>query len=84
VKERIRIEPPSVQDPGFARQKDEVRKYLKMIPDEPEPNLGRVYEIKQKIKDRSYFEPEAMRRRVEGAAAHLTMRFLHGEASGSQ
>ena len=46
-----------------------------MIPHEPEPNLGRVYEIKQEIKKGKYPTQEM----IDEAAHHLAMRLARGE-----
>lgn len=46
-----------------------------MIPHEPEPNLGRVFEIKQEIRKGRYPTQEM----IDEAAHHLAVRFARGE-----
>ncbi|GEM_PF-3529316 len=55
--------------------REEVRKYLRLLPEIAEPNLARVREIKEQIEQGTYLTREM----IEEAAAHLTMRFLKKE-----
>lgn len=57
------------------KTRDEVRKYLRLIPTEPEPNLGRVREIKEEIKKGTYLTREV----IEEAAMQLALRLLRKE-----
>lgn len=53
----------------------EVRKYSKLIPSEPNPNMGRVQEIREEIKKGTYMTPEVL----EETAARLAIRFTMPE-----
>ena len=53
-------------------ERDEIRKYLRQIPGESEPNLGRVREIKEEIKKGTYLTREI----IEEAAMQLALRLL--------
>ena len=55
--------------------REEVRKYLRLLPEVAEPNLARVREIKEQIEQGTYLTREM----IEEAAAHLTLRFLKKE-----
>ncbi len=71
----IRIEKPSMEhyeDEGLWR---EVRKFAELIPSEPDPNFGRVREIKDELKKGTYFTPEVL----EETAARLAIRFMTRE-----
>lgn len=69
---RIRIEKPVIQSPEEEALWREVRKYLALIPFEPEPNISRVREIKEEIKKGTYITPEI----IEYTAARLALRFI--------
>lgn len=69
---RIRIVRPPAQsheDPSTWR---EIRRYARLIPYEPEPNLSRVEEIKEEIAKGTYLTPEVM----EETVARLAIRFM--------
>ena len=53
----------------------EVRKFGKLVPYEPEPNMGRVQEIKEEIRKGVYLTPEV----IEETAARMTIRFMKPE-----
>ena len=71
---KFRIQAPSERT---IAQKDraEVQKYLRLIPTEAEPNLGRVREIKEEIKKGTYLTREM----IEEAAMQLALRLLRKE-----
>ena len=69
---KIRIEKPAIQNSEEEKLWHEVRKYAALIPFEPEPNLGRVFEIKEEIKKGTYLTNEV----VEETAARLAARFM--------
>lgn len=69
---RIQIQRPSVGREENERLWSEVRKYARLIPSEAEPNLGRVQEIREEIKNGTYLTPEVL----EETAARLTIRFM--------
>jgi len=68
---KFRIQAPSVRTIA-EKDREEVRKYLRLIPTEAEPNLGRVREIKQEIKKGTYLTREM----IEEAAMQLAIRLL--------
>lgn len=72
---RIRIQKPSAVTPEEDRLWQEARHYARLVPSEPEPNMGRLPEIKEEIKKGTYLTPEA----VEETAARLTIRFMKKE-----
>ena len=71
---KFRIQAPSekTNDP---KDREDVRKYLRLIPTEAEPNLGRVREIKEEIKKGAYLTREI----IEEAAMQLAIRLLRKE-----
>lgn len=72
---KIRIAKPIVEAGENERLWGEVRKYAELIPSEPEPNFGRLQEIKAEIKKGSYNSPEV----IEETAARLAIRFMTKE-----
>ena len=68
---KFRIQAPSARSHS-AKDSEEVRKYLRLIPSEPEPNLGRVREIKEEIKKGTYLTRDM----IEEAAMQLALRLL--------
>lgn len=54
---------------------EEIRKYIRFLPQVPEPNLARVREIKEQIEKGNYLTREV----VEETAARLMFRFLRKE-----
>lgn len=73
-KYKFRIQAPS-EKKDTPQNREEVRKYLRMIPAEAEPNLGRVREIKEEIKKGTYLTHEI----IEAAAMQLALRLLRKE-----
>ena len=71
---QFRIQAPS-EKTNAAKDREEVRKYLRLIPTEAEPNLGRVREIKEEIKNGTYLTREM----IEEAAMQLAIRLLRKE-----
>ena len=72
---RIKIEQPLVQSPDEDRLWQEVRKYEGLVPFAPEPNMGRLAEIKEEIEKGTYLTPEV----IEETAARLAIRFMKRE-----
>ena len=72
---KFRIHAPSERTIAD-KDREEVRKYLRLIPTEAEPNLGRVREIKEEIKKGTYLTREI----IEEAAAQLALRLLRKES----
>ena len=72
TKPRIKIEKPVIRSKEAEQTWREIRKFAKLIPTEAEPNLGRVREIKQALKEGEYLTPEM----IEETAAHVLMRFM--------
>ena len=54
---------------------DEVRKYVRFLPKVAEPNLARVREIREQIKQGTYLNREM----IEETAGRLAIRFLRKE-----
>lgn len=73
-KYRFRIQTPS-EKTSAPRHRADVQKYLRLIPTEAEPNLGRVREIKDEIKKGTYLTREV----IEEAAMQLALRLLRKE-----
>ena len=71
---KFRIQSPSEKTTA-QKDREEVRKYLRLIPTEAEPNLGRVREIKEEIKKGTYLTREM----IEEAAMQLAIRLLRKE-----
>ena len=71
---KFRIQAPS-EKTNAAKDREEVQKYLRLIPTEAEPNLGRVREIKEEIKKGTYLTREM----IEAAAMQLALRLLRKE-----
>jgi len=72
---RIRIEKPLVQGEEAEGLLSEAARFSRMVPQAPNPNLGRVKEIKDQIRKGNYLTPEVL----EETAAHLTLRFMRSE-----
>jgi hypothetical protein len=64
-----------IRTPEEERLWREVHKFVEMIPSTPEPNLGRLDEIKEEIKKKTYLTPEM----IDETAARLTIRFMRRE-----
>ena len=60
---------------GQQSEREEVRKYVRMLPQVAEPNLARVREIREQIGKGTYLTPEM----IEEAASRLMFRFLRKE-----
>ena len=71
---KFRIQAPS-EKKNAEKDREDVRKYLRLIPTEAEPNLGRVREIKEEIKKGTYLTREI----IEEAAMQLALRLLRKE-----
>jgi hypothetical protein len=71
---KFRVQAPSEKE-KTPKDREEVRKYLRLIPTEAEPNLGRVREIKEEIKNGTYLTREI----IEEAAMQLAIRLLRKE-----
>ena len=72
---KIQIRKPTIADSYDEGLWKEVRKYSKLIPFEPEPNMGRVQEIKDEIRKGTYLTSEI----IEKTAARLASRFMKTE-----
>lgn len=72
---KIQIRKPTIADSYDEGLWKEVRKYSKLIPFEPEPNMGRVQEIKDEIRKGTYLTSEI----IESTAARLASRFMKSE-----
>ena len=72
---RIRIEHPRIQSSDEELAWKDVQRFSKLVPHEPDPNLGRVQEIKEEIRQGTYLTRE----KIEETAARLSIRFLRRE-----
>ncbi len=72
---KIVIRKPTIESPEEEALWDEVRKFAKMIPFEPEPNMGRVQEIREEIKKGTYLTPEIL----DETAVRMAVRFMRKE-----
>lgn len=75
MRPKFKIEPPQAALPSKNTAHRDVKRYVDMIPHVAEPNLGRVFEIKQEIRKGRY-PTQAM---IDEAAHHLAMRLARGE-----
>ncbi len=64
------------QEPKTAKLQEEIRKYIKLLPEIPEPNVTRVQEIKEQIQQGTYAVTPEM---VGETASRLALRFLRKE-----
>lgn len=69
---KIRIEHPRIQSSADEHLWKDVQRFSRLVPQEPEPNFGRVQEIKEEIRQGTYLSPE----KIEETAARLAIRFL--------
>lgn len=74
-RKHIRIQRPEIQSPEDERLWQEVVKYTKLVPSEPDPNFGRTQEIKEEIKKGKYLT----RDKIEETAARIAIRFMNKE-----
>ena len=58
-----------------AETQEEIRKYLRLLPQIAEPNLAQVREIREQIEQGTYLTREI----IEEAASRLAIRFLRKE-----
>lgn len=72
---KVRIEKPAITSRQDELLWKEIEKVRKLIPQESEPNLGRVREIKEELKNGTYLTPEL----IEETAARLAIRFMKKE-----
>lgn len=54
---------------------EEIRRYIRLLPEIAEPNLARVREIKEEVQKGTYLTREL----IEEAASRLALRFLRKE-----
>ena len=73
---RLKILAPLDQEPLSAEIRAEVRKYVRLMPEIPEPNLTRVQEIKEQLQNGTYTVTKEM---IEETASRLALRFLRKE-----
>ena len=72
---KIRIEKPTIRNSEEEKLWRDVHKFAELIPFEPDPNMGRVQEIRAEIQKGTYLNPEV----IEETAARLAMRFMRPE-----
>lgn len=74
-RKHIQIQQPQIQSPEDESLWREVLKYAKLVPLEPDPNFGRVQEIKEEIKKGKYLT----RDKIEETVARVAIRFMSKE-----
>lgn len=72
---KIRIQKPIITNTEEERLWREVHQFAELIPTEPDPNMGRLDEIKDEIKKGTYISPEM----IEETAARLAIRLIRPE-----
>ncbi len=72
---KIKIERPSIRTPEEERLWRDVHKFAQLIPSEPDPNMGRLEEIKDEIKKGTYLTSQV----IEETSARLAIRFMQKE-----
>lgn len=71
-----RIPRPDLEkEPTSAEIQEEIRRYLRYLPQVAEPNLARVREIEEQIREGTY----PTREMIEETAGRLALRFLRKE-----
>ena len=73
---KLRILAPLDNESPSAEILAEVRKYVRLLPEIPEPNLTRVQEIKEQLQNGTYTVTKEM---MEETASRLAFRFLRKE-----
>lgn len=73
---RVKIQDRAIPLSSEERLRRDVKKFAALIPAEPEPNQGRVAEIKEEIKKGTYLT----RDKIEETAAHLALRLTRPES----
>ena len=71
----IRIEQPSARSEESDALLEEARKFARLVPYAPEPNFGRIQEIKEEIRKGIYLQSYM----TEETAARLAIRFMKRE-----
>jgi len=77
---KFKITKPSAQPQEDEKLWEELRKYARLVPFEPDPNLGRVKEIMDEIKKGNY----PTREMINQTAAHLANRLTQRSENFSQ
>lgn len=72
---RIKVVRPAMEHGENESLWQEVRKYCDLVPLEPDPNMGRVREIRDEIRKGTYITPEV----IEETAARLAIRLMTRE-----
>ncbi len=72
---KIRIQRPTITSSEEERLWRDVHKFAELIPSEPDPNMGRLDELKDEIKKGTYISPEM----IEETAARLAIRLIKPE-----
>lgn len=72
---KIKIARPAVETGEDESLWQEIRKFMRLIPHAPEPNLGRMMEIRDEIRKGTYNSSRV----IEETAARLAIRFMTKE-----
>jgi len=74
-RKKIEINKPVVEQGEDEVLWQEIRKYIRLLPIVPEPNMGRLMEIKDEIRRGTYDKMDV----IEETAARLAIRFMTKE-----
>ena len=72
---KILIEQDLKREKGAPEIQEEIRRYIRLLPEVAEPNLARVRELKEEIQQGTYLTREM----IEETASRLALRFLRKE-----
>ena len=72
---KFRIEKPRIQSSEEEVLWRDVAKFAKLIPEAADPNLGRIQEIKDEIRNGTYLTSD----KIEETVARLAIRFMRPE-----
>lgn len=75
LRRKIQIQKPSIRSSEEELLWRDVLKYAKLISQEPDPNMGRVLEIKEEIKKGTYLNSEV----IDETAIRIAIRFMRKE-----
>ena len=73
--QKVAVQEPTIQTLEDERLWQDVERFSRLIPSEPEPNMGRVQEIKDEIQKGTYITAEVL----EETSARLAIRFMKKE-----
>lgn len=75
LRRKIQIENPKIRRAEEENLWREAEKLAKLVPEAPEPNLGKVLEVKEALRKGTYLTSEM----IEETAARIVLRFMRRE-----